>query len=125
MASDLTVYLEDRPGTLAKLGEVLGAAGINIDGICGVAGQDRGEIHVLVADPGAAGSALTAAGIEVGESRDVVMVEFEDRPGELGSIARRVAGTDTNVELVYVSCDGRLVLATSDNAAAWEGLGIS
>lgn len=125
MANDLTVFLEDRPGTLAKLGETLGAAGINIDGICAMTGQGRGEVHILVADPEAARAALTAAGIEVGASRDVVMVDFEDRPGELGSIARRVAGTDTNVELVYVSCDGRLVLATSDNAAAWEGLGLS
>ena len=34
---DLTVQLEDRPGTLAELGEALGNAGINIEGIAGFA----------------------------------------------------------------------------------------
>ena len=32
---DLTVQLEDRPGTLADLAEALGNAGINIEGIAG------------------------------------------------------------------------------------------
>ena len=35
MAWDITVTLEDRPGTLAYLGEATGAAEINIDGVCG------------------------------------------------------------------------------------------
>jgi hypothetical protein len=48
-------------------------------------------------------------------------MSFEDRPGELGAMARRVADTDTNIELVYISCDRQLVLASSDNAAV-EGL---
>ena len=35
MAKDLSVILEDKPGMLALLGEVLGRAGVNIEGICG------------------------------------------------------------------------------------------
>jgi hypothetical protein len=54
MAKDLTVYLEDRPGTLATLGETLGNAGINIDGMCGFASEGRGIFHVLVDDGAAA-----------------------------------------------------------------------
>ena len=123
MARDLTVMLDDRPGALADMGEALGRAGVNIDGICGVtgAGSGRGEIHILVEDVDAARSALTGAGIEVGPDVAVVRMSFEDRPGELGAMARRVAETDTNIELVYISCDRQLVLATSDNAAV-EGL---
>lgn len=126
MARDLTVMLGDRPGALADMGEALGRAGLNIDGICGVtgAGGGRGEIHILVADADAARSALTEAGIEVGPDVGVVTMSFEDRPGELGAMARRVADTDTNIELVYISCDRNLVLATSDNAAV-EGLSSS
>ena len=36
MTKDLILTLEDRPGALAKMGEALGQAGVNIDGICGV-----------------------------------------------------------------------------------------
>jgi len=123
MARDLTVRLDDRPGALADMGEALGRAGVNIDGICGVtaAGGGRGELHILVEEADAARTALSEAGIEVGADVEVVMMSFEDRPGELGAMARRVADTDTNIELVYISCDRRLVMATSDNDAI-EGL---
>lgn len=122
MPRDLTVSLEDRPGTLATLGKTLGAAGVNIDGVCGIAGGATDEIHILVDDAAAARSALSDAGIEIAADKDVVLVEFEDRPGELGEIARKVAATDTNISVVYVSCDRRLVLVTNDNDATREGL---
>jgi hypothetical protein len=117
MASDLTVTLEDRPGALADMGDALGRAGVNIDGIAGATGSGSPQIHILVEDAEAARAALTEAGIEVGPAKDVVKMGFEDRPGELGEIGRRIADTGTNIEVVYISCDGQLVLATSNNAA--------
>jgi hypothetical protein len=117
MASDLTVTLEDRPGALAEMGDALGRAGVNIDGISGATGSGSPQIHILVEDAEAARAALTEAGIEVGPAKDVVMMGFEDRPGELGEIGHRIADTGTNIEVVYISCDGQLVLATSNNAA--------
>jgi hypothetical protein len=123
MAWDVIVSLTDRPGTLAALGEALGAAGINIDGISGAAGGGQGMIHVLVEDGAAAQRVLEEAGIEVVGSGEVVVASFEDRPGELGVMARKVADTGTNINLVYITCDGRIVFGTDDNAAAREALG--
>jgi len=54
MPKDLTVVLEDRPGTLADVGEALGKAGINIDGLCGFPCQGKGILHILVEDAAAA-----------------------------------------------------------------------
>lgn len=54
MATDLTIFLEDRPGTLANMGETLGEAGVNIDGGCGFACEGKGVIHILVEDASAA-----------------------------------------------------------------------
>jgi hypothetical protein len=122
MASDLTVTLEDRPGALADMGDALGRAGVNIDGIAGATGSGSPQIHILVEDAEAARAALAEAGIEVGPAKDVVKMGFEDRPGELGEIGRRIADTGTNIEVVYISCDGQLVLATSNNAAV-TGIG--
>ena len=115
MAHDLTVTLEDRPGALADMGDALGRAGVNINGISSKAGS--GEVHILIDDADAARDALASAGIQVGADAEVVKVAFEDRPGELGEIGRRVADAGANIEVVYISCDGQLVLATSDNAA--------
>ncbi|HJQ90926.1 MAG TPA: ACT domain-containing protein [Acidimicrobiia bacterium] len=115
MARDLAMILENRPGALADMGDALGRAGVNIDGISGTAGS--GEVHILVENAAAARSALTDAGIQVGADNEVVKVPFEDRPGEMGEIGRRVANAGANIEVVYISCDGQLVLATSDNAA--------
>ena len=47
MAKDLTVYLTDRPGTIADMGEALGNAGINIDAMCGFPCEGQiGRAHV-------------------------------------------------------------------------------
>ncbi len=115
MARDLTVTLENRPGALADMGDALGRAGVNINGVSGTAGS--GEVHILVDDAEAARAALASAGIQVGADSEVVKIAFEDRPGELGEIGRRVADAGANIDVVYISCDGQLVLATSDNAA--------
>jgi hypothetical protein len=115
MAKDLTVTLENRPGSLAELGEATGAAGVNIEGLCGVPVGDKGVIHILVDDAGAARKALEDAGIEVGAERDVLVVEVEDRPGTMAEVARRVADAGVNIDLAYTTFGGvKLVLGVDD-----------
>ncbi len=114
MAKDLTVILEDRPGTLADMGEALGKAGINIDGMCGFPSEGKGVIHLLVEDAAGARSALEGAGIEVGAEREVVVVEADDRPGAFGDIARKIANEGVNFDLVYMATNTRLVVGTND-----------
>jgi hypothetical protein len=47
IAKDIVVTLENRPGQLASVGEALGGAGVNIDGIFV---EPQGEHHILVSD---------------------------------------------------------------------------
>ena len=122
MAKDLTVVLEHRPGTLAALGEATGSAGINIEGICGVARGGRPEIHLLVADAAEAVRVLDAAGIQVSAERDVIVYEIDDRPGAAGEVARRVADTGVNLDLVYLATGTRLVLGADDLEALRRAL---
>jgi hypothetical protein len=114
MAKDLTVVLEHQPGTLAALGEAAGAAGINIEGLCGVVSGGRPEVHVLVEDVQAARRALEDAEIEVSGEREVVVHEIEDRPGAAGEVARRIADAGVNLDLVYLATGTRLVLGADD-----------
>lgn len=114
MAKDFTVILEHRPGTLAELGEALGAAGINIEGISATICEGQGVVHVLVEDAEATRRVLQEKGFTIREERDVVVISVPDRPGELGRVCRRLADAGVNLDLVYVATNTRLVFGTPD-----------
>lgn len=114
MAKDLTVMLEDRPGKLADLGEALGNAGVNIEGLCGVPAEGRGAVHILVEDGAAARRALEAAKFQVDHESDVLVLKLDDRPGELGKVCRKIAKAGVNITLTYLASSTRLVLGVSD-----------
>lgn len=123
MAKDLTVILENRPGTLAATGEALGKAGINIEGACGFPCEGKGVAHILVEDAAAARRALQQAGIEVRAERDVLVIDLQDRPGELGSLARRMANAGVNIDLVYLATKTRAVIGADNLAKARTAAG--
>lgn len=123
MAKDLTVILEDRPGTLAAACEALGNAGVNIDGVCGFPSEGRGVVHLLVEDASAARRALEGAGVTVREERDVIVLDVVDRPGELGRIARKIADAGANIDLVYLATRTRVVIGADDLAKARASVG--
>ncbi len=114
MAKDLTIYLGDHPGSLAKVGEALGKAGVNIDGICGVTVQGKGVIHILVADAAKARRTLEANHIDVTKETDVVVLDVDDRPGVLGNVARRLANAGVNLHIAYLATSSKLVVGADD-----------
>jgi hypothetical protein len=114
MASDLTVILEDRPGTLAAVGEALGKAGVNIEGLCGFPSQGKGVLHILVENEATAHRAREEAGFRVRSARQVLLLDIKDRPGEFGGICRRVADAGINIDLVYLTTKTRLVVGVDD-----------
>lgn len=114
MPTDLKITLDDLPGELARLGETLGNAGVNIDGLVGVTTGGKGEIHVLVEDAAAARSSLEGAGIAIDDAREVIVIDCQDSPGELGRIARKVADASVNINLAYLATGTRLVIGAVD-----------
>jgi hypothetical protein len=123
MATDLMISLDDRPGELARVGEALGAAGVNIEGLCGMGMEGRGLIHICVMDATAAKAALESAGLKVEGESDVILAEpiaTADEPGSMGMIARRIADAGINVRVLYLATNNRAVVVTDDNARAME-----
>ncbi|MBW3665813.1 MAG: amino acid-binding protein [Actinobacteria bacterium] len=114
MPTDLTIILDNRPGTIAAAGEALGGAGVNIEGTCGFPCGGEGILHVLVEDAGTARQAAEDAGFEVRDERDVVVVDIDDQPGALGELTRRIADQGVNVDLVYLATATRVVLGGDD-----------
>ena len=121
MPYDVMVLLDDRPGELARLGEVAGEAGVNIDGFAAFTGEGKGVVHVLVAD-GRLDALVTAferAGIPVADQREVFVVSVANEPGALGEVSRRLADAGVNVDLAYTTFGGvRVVFATDDVRSA-------
>ena len=125
MAHDVTVILDDRPGELARLGEVAGAAGVNIEGFAAFTGEGKGVVHVLVADERVRDlqEAFDAAGMGIADSREVFVVTVADEPGALGEVTRRLAHAGVNIDLAYTTFGGvRLVFGTDDVLNAREAL---
>jgi hypothetical protein len=113
--TDLEIPLANRPGAAAEVGEALGAAGMNIEGMCAHASSGEGVMHILVeGDPAAARSALQNAGLPIAAERRVFVSPCPDRPGELGRLLRRIAAADLNLIILYLTTQGRLVIAAED-----------
>jgi hypothetical protein len=123
MATNLTLHLDDEPGELARLGQALGAAGVNIEGFCSVAsGGGRSEIHLLVEDATDAFAALQAAGFSIVSEQEVAVIDVEDRPGMLGEVGRRLGDAKVNITLAYLATGNRLVFGADNLAAARAAL---
>jgi hypothetical protein len=124
MPTDLTLYLDDQPGELARVGNVLGKAGANIEGLCALtSGGGQAEVHILVQDPTPAFEALERAGIRIAAEEEVIVLDIEDRPGSLGEVARKLGNADVNLTTAYLATNTRLVLAADNLAAAKLALG--
>lgn len=123
MATDLTLYLDDQPGELGRVGDLLGQAGVNIEGYCAVrTGGGKSEVHVLVEDLAAAFAALDGARVEVASEQEVAVISVDDRPGVLGDISRRLGAAGVNINLAYLATNTRLVLAVDDLGHAMDVL---
>ena len=126
MPVDFTLILDDQPGELARLGEILGDAGVNIGGLAAFTGEGRGVIHVLVDDDARAraSAALKEGHMGVADEREVLVIDVVDRPGTLGELARELAAANVNIDLAYTTFGGgvKIVIATDDLASARAAL---
>jgi hypothetical protein len=122
MAYDITVIIDDLPGTLAQVGETLGNAGINIDGYCSFLSGGKSYLHVLVEDVVGTRRVLKEAGIDIAQEREVLTLDMEDKPGTMGKVARRIADAGVNIDMVYMGTNSRLVVAAYDLGKARSAL---
>lgn len=98
---EFDVYVQNRPGELAKICELLGNQGVNIKAVASERGGEKPLIRVVTDDEATTKSALSRQGIAF-DQREVVSVRMLDRPGELGKMARKLARGMVNVEAIYI-----------------------
>jgi hypothetical protein len=117
MAIEFTVTLHDAPGSLAHLGMILGDADVNIEAIQGSSRDGKAFVRFVSSDPNLAARALDGRGITY-ERRDVLVVNVLDEPGTLGDVALVLSKAGINIDAVYVTTRGHLVLGVDDLAGA-------
>ena len=96
----LSLFLENKPGTLAAVCQALADEAVNIYAISVVDAVDHAVVRMVVSDPTKAIHLLGEHGVLVVE-RDVLMLEGRSRPGELAQIAKTLAKHKVNIEYAY------------------------
>ncbi len=116
----LSVFVQNKVGSLGELCEGLSRAGINIRAISIVDDLDWGIVRVIVDDSERAKEILHNLGLMYGEG-NVVTVELDNHPGALAEVANALARKKINIESAFATATGErslLVLSTTDDKKA-------
>jgi len=98
----LSLFLENKPGTLAAVCRTLAVAKVNVLAISITDGVDHAVVRMVVDEPQKALHLLGERGVLVVE-RDVLLIACQNRPGALASLARKLAAGKVNIEYAYAA----------------------
>ena len=97
---ELTLQLEDRPGTLGKICRALADRGVNILALQSVPTQDKSLVRIIADNPTTAKTVLDVERVPYTET-DVAQAKLPHRPGELALAATRLGESNININYVY------------------------
>lgn len=100
--TQLSLFLENKPGTLAAVCKALAVEKINVHAISVSDAVDHAVVRMVVSDSAKALHLLGDHGVLVVE-RDVLMLEGRSRPGELAKIAQTLADNKVNIDYAYTA----------------------
>ncbi len=119
----ISVFVENKPGRLASVTEVLYEKGVNLRAFTIAEAGDFGIIRMVVDKTEEAYRALKEAGFTV-TLTDVLGVEVKDEPGGLYRIAKALGDGGINIEYVYAFTFGGdkalIILRVDDTSKAIE-----
>ena len=98
--TQLVISGQSKPGVLAEVASVLGAAGVNIKAFSAPEVTGTGKLRLLVADLEAARLALREAKIKFTEETALVL-SLENKPGALKDVADLLTKSRINVRCGY------------------------
>ncbi|MHA1312078.1 MAG: ACT domain-containing protein [Candidatus Helarchaeota archaeon] len=100
MVKQVSVFLPNEPGVLAKFTELLENNKINIRALTVAETADYGILRIIVNNPDKCIEVLRNANYLVSET-DVLAFEVEDKPGGLHRIANLMGENNINIEYLY------------------------
>ncbi|MBR5998004.1 MAG: acetolactate synthase [Deltaproteobacteria bacterium] len=124
----ISVFLENKPGTLLKMTGVLAENKIDMRALSLAETKDFGIVRIIVDDVYTASTVLKDKNF-ISILTDVVGVLIPDEPGGLDKVLRVLAGANINVEYMYAFLGGRnlnracMIFRVGDSRAAESALG--
>ena len=100
MVEQLSVFLENEPGRLARMCRALADAGHNMRVLMVADTSEYGVARVICDRPHAARRALEEEGFAVSVT-PVIAVRVPDRPGGLADVLESLAGAGVSIEYLY------------------------
>ena len=101
-AKQLSLFLENKPGVLAKLCRAMSREKISLKAISVSDSVDHAVVRLIVDKPAKARRLFDEHNLLVIEN-PVVAVSIPDRPGELGKVARKLSAAKLNISYLYGS----------------------
>ena len=127
ISTQLTLYMTNKPGELARATKAFAAAGINIEGISVAETSDVGLVQLIVSDAELARQVLKKADIPFSEQR-VAILALPNKPGALAAVASRLAEQNVNINYLYAttsplgSTDDCTMVISADDLEVVEAL---
>ena len=126
ITKQIAIFLDNRPGMLARVADTLAEAKINIYAITTSDTVDHSVIRMVVNDYRRALHVIEERGALAVED-DVLMVEGSNKPGEMARIAHKLAKARINIEYCYSATPpdarkGLMILRVSNPAKALKVL---
>ncbi len=122
---EFVVRLDNHPGALSSLTDVLGDAGINIEAMSAWGANGNGVVRLITDNETTTRHVLAEAGLVNTEHR-VLTAHLSDEPGSLARVTRELAEAGVNIEALYVlrsSADGiEFAIAVDDPDSVPEDL---
>lgn len=126
ISKQLSVFLANKPGTLAAVCDELAAAEINIFALTISDTADHSVVRMVLSDPEKGRNIFEERGVLAVESK-VLMIENSNKPGSLAKIATRLGKAKINIEYAYLATSagaktGLLIVRTDDTKKALKVL---
>ncbi len=116
----LTVFIENRVGSLEEVAETLKANDVNILSVSLADTSEYGLLRMIVSDPEKGKQVLRESGFSA-MLADVIAVRLENKVGMLQKLLRTVSAAGIAIEYMYVLATsevGAMIIKTSDGPAA-------
>jgi len=99
---EVTAYLENKPGRLAKICSALAHEKLDIRALSVMDSADRSVLRFVTDDQEPTKRVLNSLGVEF-TTADVLAVTMDNRPGALARLLERLAEEHINIEYAYAS----------------------
>ena len=126
IVKQLSVFLENKPGTLSKVCRALAHESVNIHAMTVSDTIDHAVIRIVVSDPDKAVRMFEATGVLVIET-DVIQIDLSNEPGELAKLSDKLSLANINIDYAYCAAEaeqkkGALILRVDETKEALKVL---